>query len=92
MPEHPNTRPTSYADTESVLDLAHRLKRHTAKGDQPRRCMELHAQAQAFGAKILVECPPGRERDRALAHLDVALMMAVAAIARGEADRGPANG
>lgn len=57
---------------------------HAPKGDQVERYQELRDCFKALAEAILQLTPPSREQSVSLTHLESAMMMANAAIARNE--------
>ena len=54
------------------------------KGDQPQRYVTLRAAGKELALLINRSCPPSREKELALTHLDSVIMFANASIARRE--------
>lgn len=65
-------------------ELTNRFTYHAPKGDQAERYATLRAAALEFARAVVRLCPAGSRRSRALDKIDEAMMLANAAIARGE--------
>jgi len=57
---------------------------HPPKGDQAARYVKIRNMAKELAFFICAKTPPGREQSAALSHLEQAVFLANAAIARGE--------
>jgi hypothetical protein len=57
---------------------------HPPKGDQVERYGMIRAAGQGAALTFVEHCPPSRELSLALTHLETAVMMASASIARNE--------
>ena len=64
--------------------LANRFSYHAPKGDQAKRYEQIRAACLALAEGIVVMTPCSPEQARALNALDEVMMLANAAIARGE--------
>ena len=65
-------------------ELVTRFKYHAPHGDQPERYEKIRDEIFQLAVHICSNAPESRERATALTHLDHAMMMANAAIARNE--------
>ena len=59
---------------------------HPPVGDQTERYREIRGAGQRLCELIFRSCPESRERSLAKTHIEIAIMMANAAIARNEED------
>ena len=69
---------------EDAFRLLKNFTYHAPSGTQPERYEEIRARSKDLAEMILLDCPPSRERDRALESLDDVVMQANASIARNE--------
>ena len=58
---------------------------HEPHGDQPERYEGIRNAAMRYAEYLIVRCPPSRELSLALTHIEEAMMLANASIARNEA-------
>ncbi len=68
----------------SVEEIEKRFSYHAPKGDQLERYEVLRSAAKQYAHLIARLTPPSREQSLALTHLEEAVMMANASIARNE--------
>jgi hypothetical protein len=57
---------------------------HAPKEDQPERYTDLRSLARTLAVRMILRCPPSRERSLALTKLEESVMWANASIARNE--------
>ena len=69
---------------EDAFRLLRNFTYHLPIGTQPERYDEIRKKSKELAEMILLDCPPSRERDRALESLDDVVMRASESIARNE--------
>ncbi len=74
-------------DDYDLKNIENSFTYHAPKGDQLDRYQHLRSEAKALAKLIVEHVPPGRERTRAIAHIEEAIMWANKGIACQEADR-----
>lgn len=67
-----------------VKDIEGRFTYHPPKGDQPERYRMIRDKAKELALLIAECCPTSPDATKALNHLDLAVMLANASIARNE--------
>lgn len=71
-------------DYHSIEDLENRFSYHAPKGNQVRRYQRIREAGRRLAEFIDRECPPSSEKEKAVRHIEMAVMWANAAIARNE--------
>lgn len=65
-------------------ELDNRFSYHAPKGDQTARYETIRSEARHLASVLDATCPDSREKSLAMTHLEQAVMMANASIARRE--------